>query len=117
MLLVDKATNRAINCAWLAAACLALALPAAAQRLPEGTPVRVQSKSLGGGWLDGKLRLNQSSGCTMVHLDRKAPGGYTLVALNSLVKLERQEKGAWVDVPLKPLLAKETKECREADND
>jgi hypothetical protein len=31
--------------------------------------------------------------------------------------MERPEKGAWVDVPVKALLAKETKPCREAAND
>ncbi|HEY3177509.1 MAG TPA: hypothetical protein VGL25_01355 [Casimicrobiaceae bacterium] len=44
-------------------------------------------------------------------------GGYTMVALNSVAKLERKESGAWVDVPVKPLLAKEKKDCREAAND
>lgn len=40
-----------------------------------------------------------------------------MVALNSVAKLERKESGAWVDVPVKPLLAKEKKDCREAAND
>jgi hypothetical protein len=99
---------------------LALAVPvaAAAQSLPDNTPVRVIPSGVGDGtWVTGKLTLNKGSGCTMVVLDKKLPGGYTMVALNSLKKLERQEKGAWVDVPVKPLLAKETKSCRDADND
>jgi hypothetical protein len=61
--------------------------------------------------------MNKSSGCTMVTLDKKQPGGYTMVALNSVGRMERQEGGAWVDVPVKPLLAKEKKSCREAAND
>ena len=40
-----------------------------------------------------------------------------MVALNGLAKLERQDNGAWVEVPVKPLLAKEPKSCREAAND
>ncbi len=102
------------------AAVLALiaALPVAAQALPDSTPVRVIPSGVGdGSFVTGKVTLNKGSGCTMVVLDRKLPGGYTMVALNSVKKMERQEKGAWVDVPLKPLLAKETKSCREADND
>lgn len=97
---------------------LSLALPLAAQPLPAGTPVRAIPAGVGDGTpVTGKLTLNQGSGCTMVVLDRALPGGYTMVALNSVKKLERQEKGAWVEVPLAPLLAKETKACREAAND
>lgn len=97
---------------------LALAAPAFAQALPDNTPVRVIPSGVGdGSFVTGKVTLNNGSGCTMVVLDRKLPGGYTMVALNAVKKLERQDKGAWVDVPVKPLLAKETKSCREADND
>ena len=97
---------------------LAAALPAAAQALPDNTPVRVIPSGVGdGSFVTGRITLNKGSGCTMVVLDRKLPGGYTMVALNSVKKMERQDKAAWVDVPVKPLLAKETKECREADND
>jgi hypothetical protein len=31
--------------------------------------------------------------------------------------MERQEKGTWVEVAVKPLLAREKKACREAAND
>lgn len=97
---------------------LAAATAATAQALPENTLVRVIPSGVGdGSFVTGKLTLNKGSGCTMVVLDRKLPGGYTMVALNSVKKLERQDKGAWVDVPVKPLLAKETKECRDAAND
>lgn len=89
-----------------------------AQALPENTPVRIVASGLGNGaWLDGKITLNRASGCTMVVLAKAQPGGYTMVALNSVARLERQEKGAWIDTPVKPLLAKETKSCREAAND
>ena len=93
-------------------------LPAAAQSLPDNTPVRAIPSGVGdGAFVTGKLVRNKGSGCTMVVLDRALPGGYTMVSLNAVKKIERQDKGAWVDVPVKPLLAKETKECRNADND
>jgi hypothetical protein len=96
----------------------ACAATAAAQALADNTRVRIVASGLGNGeWLEGKASRNKGSGCTMVVLDRKQPGGYTMVALNSVRKLERQEKGAWVDVPVKPLLDKETRSCREAAND
>jgi hypothetical protein len=111
--------RRTMNYARLGAASIALALsaPLFAQSVPDGTKVRILSTGLGGGWLEGKLQMNKSSGCTMIVLDRKQPGGYTMVALNSVGKMERQEKGAWVEVAVKPLLAKEKKACREAAND
>ena len=101
-----------------ALAAILLASPsAAAQAIADGTKVRILATGLGGGWLEGKVQMNKSSGCTMVVFDKKQPGGYTMVALNSVGKMERQEKGAWADVPVKPLLSKEKKECREAAND
>jgi hypothetical protein len=96
---------------------VAFSAPLFAQGVADGTKVRILATGLGGGWLDGKVQMNKSSGCTMVVLDKKQPGGYTMVALNSVGKMERQEKGAWVEVAVKPLLAKEKKECREAAND
>ena len=96
---------------------LALAAPLGAQGLPDGTKVRIMATGLAGGWLDGRVEMNKGSGCTMVMLDRKQPGGYTMVALNSIGKMERQEKGAWVEIPVKPWLAKEKKNCRDAAND
>jgi len=100
-----------------ATAVVAFSAPLFAQGVADGTKVRILATGLGGGWLDGKVQMNKSSGCTMVVLDKKQPGGYTMVALNSVGKMERQEKGAWVEVAVKPLLAKEKKECREAAND
>jgi hypothetical protein len=95
----------------------AVAPQAVAQALPDNTPVRFQASGLGAGWLEGKLRLNKPSGCTMVFLDRKTSAGYTSATLNALQKLERKEGGTWVDVPLKPLLAREPTSCRKAAND
>ena len=95
-----------------------IAAPAAAQAIADGTPVRVVPSAAGNGaWVTGKVVRNKGSGCTMVVLDKPLPGGYTMVALNGVGKMERQDGGAWVDVPVKPLLAKETKSCRDADND
>jgi len=89
-----------------------------AQAVPDNTRVRIVASGLGNGqWLEGRIGLNKGSGCTMVQFDRAQPGGYTSVALNSIAKLERQQNGAWVDVPVKPLLAREPKACREAAND
>ena len=86
-----------------------------AQPVPDNTRVRIVASGLGNGqWLEGRIGLNKG---TMVQFDRAQPGGYTSVALNAIAKLERQQNGAWVDVPVKPLLAREPKACREAAND
>ena len=99
------------------AAALAVASPAAAQRLPDGTRVRIVADGLGGKSLDGKVMRSRESGCTMIVLDQVQPGGYTMVALNGVGKLERQQNGRWIDIPVKPLVAGETRDCREAAND
>jgi hypothetical protein len=91
--------------------------PLHAAALPDDTAVRFQAPGLGDGWLEGRLRLNKPSGCTMVFLDRRTKDGYTSATLNALRSLERKEGGRWVDVPLAPLLAREPKACREAAND
>ena len=89
-----------------------------AQSLPENARVRVVANGLGNGqWLEGKLVLNKGSGCTMVQFDRPQAGGYTMAALNSIARMERNDKGTWTDVPVKPLLAREPKSCRDAAND
>lgn len=33
---------------------------------------------------------------------KRRPGGYTMVALNSIAKMERQQKGASEDAPVPP---------------
>jgi len=88
MNIVDLTTNRS---ALTAALVLARAAPASAQGVPDGAKVRIVASGLPGGWLDGKVQMNKSSGCTMVNLDRKQPGGYTMVALNSVGGMERPE--------------------------
>jgi hypothetical protein len=60
---------------------------------------------------------NRESCCTTIVLDNAQPGGYTMVAVNGVGRLERQENGRWIDVPVKPLGAGETRDCREAAND
>lgn len=94
----------------------AAGVAAFAQALPKDTVVRVQNPSLGSGWLDGKVGI-AADRCTMVFLKDPAPGGYTSMALNAVKALQKRDGAAWVDVDVKPWLAKEPKACREADND
>jgi len=100
-----------------AAVAFALASAAAvAQGLPKDTVVRVKNASLGAGWLEGKVGTAQNK-CTMVFLKDKAPGGYTSMALNAVSALQKRDGAGWTDVDVKPWLAKEPKDCREAAND
>lgn len=103
--------------AWLAAACIAaLTLPAHAQSLAKGTLVRVQVSDFGKDWHEGTVGV-APNGCTMVYLKQKALGQYTSVSLAGAGKLQEQRGGTWTDVPVKPLLAKEPKPCRDGQND
>ena len=81
--------------------------------LPNGTTVRVQSSELIPGWHIGKLEITRE-GCAMVWMSSsEVPGGRKGLGLMFLAKLERQEGSAWIDVPVKPLVEKEPKSCRE----
>src|SRR5262245_13017378 len=100
----------------LVAAQFAMCAAVAGQGLPKDTVVRVKNPSLGEGWLDGKVGIAANK-CTMVFLNQKAPGGYTSMALNAVKAMQRRDGGNWVDVDVKPWLAREPKDCREADND
>lgn len=81
--------------------------------LPYGTTVRVQSTELLPGWHVGKLETTRE-GCYMVWISSsEVPGGRNGLRLVLLSKLERQEGSAWLDVPIKPLMAKEPKSCQD----
>lgn len=99
--------------AWMLVAVAPVAL---AQALPKDTVVRVQNPSLGAGWLEGRTGVAPSK-CTMVFLKEKAPGGYTAMGLNAVKAMQRRDGAGWADVDVKPWLAKEPKDCREAAND
>lgn len=98
------------------AALMVASMGAAAQTLPKDTAVRVKNPALGAGWLEGKVFVAPSK-CTMVLLNEKAPGGYTSMALNAVKSMQRRDGADWVDVDVRRWLAKEPKDCREADND
>lgn len=83
--------------------------------VPLGSKVRVQASGIGAGWHTGVLK--KGGECTMVFLDKATPEGYTALALNALSELEVAKGTAWAKVDLKPLLAKESKDCREAAAD
>ena len=99
-----------------AAAWLAIAVAASGQGLPKDTVVRVRNPSLDAGWLEGKVGI-AANRCTMVFLKDKAPGGYTSMALNAVTAMQKRDGAVWSDVDVKPWLAKEPRDCREAAND
>jgi hypothetical protein len=87
-----------------------------AQALAKGSLVRIQVSDFGAGWHEGTIGL-APNGCTMVYLKEKALGKYTSVSLAGVGKMQEQKGGAWNDVVVKPLLAREPKPCREGQND
>jgi hypothetical protein len=97
-----------------ALACLLMGAPAtaAAPALPKGEAVRIQSGAIDGRWHEGKIGLSPA-GCTMIYLTKKTSGGYESLTLLLVEKLQQMNHGAWIDVPVAPLLATEPKACRE----
>jgi hypothetical protein len=114
---MDSRRSRRWCCVTASAIALAFAAGAAgAQALAKGARVRIQVSDFGGGWHEGTIGL-APSGCTMIYLKEKALGKYTSVSLAGVGKMQEQKAGAWSDVAVKPLLAKEPKPCREGQND
>jgi hypothetical protein len=107
--MVGKAVLGVAVIAWLAAT------PAWSAALPKGTVVRVQASGIEPGWHEGKIGVTPA-GCTMVHLDRKARGGYTMVSMKGASQLQRKDAAGWTDVPVKTLASQEPKAC-QGDND
>jgi hypothetical protein len=100
-------------------ALLALALACTstqAAELPRDTVVRVQASGIEAGWHPGRIFVTPS-GCTMVKLDTKTKGGYTMVSLKGASQLQRKDGSGWADVPVKALAKQEPKPCQEGDND
>jgi hypothetical protein len=101
---------------WIGAVLLgASAGSAIAAALPKDTVVRVQASGIEAGWHQGRIGI-VPSGCTMILLDAKTKGGYTMVSLQGAAQLQRKDGSAWVDVPVKALAAKEPKAC-QGDHD
>ena len=83
--------------------------------VPLGSKVHVQASGIAAGWHTGVLK--KGGECTMVFLDQATPEGYTSLALNALRALEVAKGTTWTKVEIRPLLAKESKDCREAAAD
>ena len=107
---------RAAGRAALVAALAAVSTGAVAQAVPKDTAVRVKNPSLGAGWLEGRVGI-AANRCTLVFLKDKAPGGYTSMALHAVKAMQKRDGANWVDVDVKPWLAREPRDCRDADND
>ena len=94
----------------LALAAGLLGSSAFAGALPKGAIVRIQGIGIESGWHAGTVAIN-GEGCTMVKLDKATQHGYTMVSLMGMARLERQQSGAWTDMPIKGLRAQEPKPC------
>lgn len=101
---------------WIGVLLLAASAGSAhAAPLAKDTVVRVQASGIEPGWHEGRIGV-VPSGCTMVLLDAKTRGGYTMVSLHGAAQHQRKDGGGWVDVPVRTLAAQEPKACR-GDND
>jgi len=88
----------------------ALARPAAADTLVEGTTVRIRSNSIEAGWHMGKIK-HDSRRCSMVQLDRPTEHGYTLLALMVVDALQLGRTGEWTAIDAKRAIASEPAHC------
>lgn len=85
------------------------------RELPDGSAVRFQASpasELPAGWHSGTA---YTADCVMVLIpDAKMPRGQRALGLPLIQKLERRSGAGWVEVPVRELLSKEPKRCREA---
>ncbi len=85
------------------------------RELPDGSPVRFQASPASGiapGWHSGRA---YTADCVMVVTsDATMPRGQRALGLPLIQKLERRSGAGWVEVPVKELVSKEPKRCREA---
>jgi len=95
-----------------ATALVFMASVALADRVAIDTTVRIEGSGIELGWHDGKITVT-SGGCTMIKLHTPTKDGYTLISLVATRRIQRQQGGAWVELPLQALRASEPKECLE----
>lgn len=89
-----------------------VATSAVAAELPKGAVVRAQITGSDSSWHEGRITVTPE-GCTMVSLDQPTKDGYKLIGLVALLHIERKTGSSWTDVSLRPLIAKEPKQCLE----
>jgi len=100
-----------MNARWITATLLAALVSTAwAGGLPKGTKVRIEGTGIEAGWHQGVTTVT-SEGCTMVALDKPTRDGYTMIALIATERMQRLINGAWTDVELIELRAKEPAPC------
>ena len=99
-----------------AAALVFIASAALADRVAIDTTVRIQGSGIELGWHDGKITVT-SEGCTMIKLQKPTRNGYTLIGLPATRRMQRQQGGDWVEVPLEALRDNEPRQCLEAGAD
>jgi hypothetical protein len=85
------------------------------RELPDGSAVRFQANpasELAQGWHSGTA---YTADCVMVLTpDARMPRGQRVLGLPLIQKLERRSGAGWVEVPVKELMSREPKRCREA---
>lgn len=104
--------NRLIGAAALAF----MASAALADRVAIDTTVRIEGSGIELGWHDGRITVT-GGGCTMIKLQKPTRDGYTLISLVATKRMQRQQGGTWVEVPLEALRDNEPRQCLEEGAD
>jgi len=89
-----------------------MASVALADRVAIDATVRIEGSGIELGWHDGKITVTRE-GCTMIKLQAPTKDGYTLISLVATRRIQRQQGGAWVELPIQALRASEPKHCLE----
>jgi len=88
----------------------------AAEVLPEGTAVRAESGYIEAGWHEGTLRRAPNR-CWMIYLRKPVAGGYTLIALMTINRLQVSQAGQWREAGFDGNLKDQPASCLEEGSD
>jgi hypothetical protein len=87
-----------------------VSLSAYAGGISSNVPVRIEGAGIEAGWFEGRTDVTPE-GCTVVKLSKATKGGYILLSLVAVNRLQQKDGTGWRDLSVADLRAHEPKRC------
>ena len=87
-----------------------VSLSAYAGGISSNVPVRIEGAGIEAGWFEGRTDVTRE-GCTVVKLSKATKGGYILLSLVAVNRLQQKDGAGWRDLSVADLRAREPKRC------
>ncbi len=78
--------------------------------IASNVPVRIVGSGIEEGWFEGRTDIT-SEGCTVVKLSKATKGGYILLSLIAVNRLQQKDGAGWRDLSVADLRAREPSQC------